>query len=244
MNTTNTFYSNDLFLTTRAELESTVISTLNAECTVAAGLDSMLRGFLVTNTPAEGETTDWELYCAVVGDIGAAWWDSVRLQLLSDWIDQDNETTEDTKWTDLPGFSKCQSGFSSFRQKVARQTGGFSFEVATKWKLQDFENAADPTSGFKVTTPKAIVEKVKKPAAGKSKAATAKGADIPSAESGATMLETLTGDIHLSEAAVLQALKAFPQLVTRPAIRRAFQAAVDTVDKKKAAKKATAKKAA
>lgn len=124
---------------------------------------------------------------------------------------------------------------------VAEKTGGTTYTLGrlTMSKILAGESYTAKLFEKKAKTPKletATGKKASQPAA--------EGAKITTPESGATALETMTGDIHSAKAALLEALKAFPELTMQKSVIQAFHAASKKADKLSAAKKASRKKAA
>lgn len=162
-------------------------------------------------------------YVSSVMVYAAQWWDDARFCLLADYQELHGDDADLPQWSELPGFNAVQSGFNSFRQKVSRQTGGLTFTVN---RLTPSKVLAGENSIPELQEPKQVPAKKQETAKSKATKRQAQGAPVDTAESGATTLEKVAGDRETAAAAIVQALKAYPDLITDKKVAAAIDRAI------------------
>lgn len=219
----------------RDTLRAAVFNVLNMGTSIAKQCDMLWREFC-RSLPADGEIEpEPSLYALAVAPFAVEWWNAARVQLIEDYETKNPDDSLPERWTDFADFAAIQSGFNSFRQKVARQTLGYTFTVDRTLTVAELN--AGETCGFALVEPAVQQDKAEKPTAkAKGKGRKAQGATMPTAESGATALETVTSNRGIAGKAIVDALAAFPDLVTDPAVAAAIKAALKTVAGRETAK--------
>lgn len=216
-------------------LKKAVIYALESFTSAAAQCDAIYSAYL--DTLAKPEDFKPVEFVQAIAPIACGWFQAHRVAV-AEYLGSG------AQWTDSADYAAIQSGFTSLRQKISRQTGGVTFQVkgrltvdailsgeVTAWELDTKKYDASKPAG-EVT------------ASGKSSSPAAAGADVPTAEGGATALESIVGDKHMAKAALLEILKAYPELANQKSVIQAFHTASNSAAKKSAAKKAADKKAA
>ena len=226
MDTFNTSIAHNGEIVSPDQVKRAVFTALRNASGFAATMDHIYREFCRISGDTDG-TVCVRKYVTCVMHYAAEWWDDARFCLLADYQEIHGEDCDLPQWAALPGFNAIQSGFNSFRQKVARQTGGITFTVN---RLTASKVLAGENSKPEIQEPKPARAKKQETASAKSSATkrAAEGASVDSAESGATTLEKVAGDRAMAAAAIVQALKAFPDLVTDKNVAAAIDRALAT----------------
>lgn len=215
------------------ELTSAIVYSLESFTSAAKQVDYIHAAYLETlASPADFKPV---LFASAVAPIACQWFDEKR-EAMADYLG------EGASWTDHEDFASVQSGFTSFVQKLARVNSFITFKVKNKTSVAKFLEGQRAEwcihdKGYSAKADKKVS------ATGKASSASADGATVATPTEGATMLETMTGDVHMAEAAILQALKAYPGLTLKKSIIQAFQTADTTARTASAARKVKNEKA-
>ncbi|PNV83822.1 MAG: hypothetical protein C0610_16725 [Desulfobacteraceae bacterium] len=189
-----------------------------------------------------GSSKAMDQFRATFGTAQLEWFTAASLQCVEEYLAADDDH-EMCSWEDLrlvwPAYDQVWKANHSAKKWCADKTGlAFGQSRLTMSKVLAGES-------YKVVVfpPKTAKDKKQITAAGKAAKGSAQGANIPTPESGATLLEQIDGDRSFAKAAVMQALKAFPEMAGDPDLQKAFQEAFDANQQRKAAKKSTKKSA-
>lgn len=215
-------------------LKKAVIYALESFTSAAAQCDAIYSAYL--DTLAKPEDFKPVEFVQAIAPIACGWFQAHRVAV-AEYLGSG------AQWTDSADYAAIQSGFTSLRQKISRQTGGVTFQV--KGRLTVDAILSGEVTAWELDTKKYDASKpAGETAAAKSSSPAAAGADVPTAEGGATALESIVGDKHMAKAALLEILKAYPELANQKSVIQAFHTASNSAAKKSAAKKAADKKAA
>lgn len=190
-----------------------------------------------------GAPNAFDQFIMTIGETMAETFTQVAVAEVEAYLaDDDNDCCE---WDKFRQISKRFDAFwlanHATKKWVAEKCGGktYTFNRLTMSKI--FAGESYTASIFEK---KKGGKKVSPTATAKSTGQKAEGAKVPNAIEGAIALETLTGDIHNAKNALLEILKAYPELANQKSVIQAFHSASTKAAKKSAAKKAADKKAA
>ena len=233
-------------ITSTSDLENAVFNALNLYTGAAKQVDIIRQTYLATLE--SGADFDPELFAKSVAVPALKWWNAVRFQIATELVEESDGTGNAPVWTDHPAMASAQSGFNSFRQKLARDNSGHGFAIKTKKDGDKFgqftpEQCADGAySSFKLVEPKAKEVKTgEETAKGKGSKRKAQGSQIVTPESGADTMAQLTGDIDHARTVLTDILEQFPQLVAEKKMQPVFDRAVKRAAKLSSAQTATDK---
>lgn len=222
-------------------LKEAVFTALNLATGYASQVQAIKNAYL--ETLAAPENFKPAEFVQGVAPIACEWFDSVRYELAEEYGQKEGDGKS---WADMAEYKAIQSGFTAFRQSVARETGGVTFKVSGRVSPQ--QALAGDTVSWELDAKRYEAKPEKKETAeGQNDAPSAGNDTAPEEKSEKFNGQKLAASLSESEArsALLNILNQYPELTTDSAVKNNFKRNFEKACKKIASlKKLASKKAA
>lgn len=227
-------------ITTTTELQSAVYAALNIATGYAKQIQAIKDAYMETLESAD-QFKPVE-FVNGVAPIACQWFDSVRFQLAEQYGESDTDS-----WAAMPEYKAIQSGFTAFRQSVARETGGVTFKVSSR--VNPTQSLAGDTVSWELDTKKYEAKGEKQDTADAKKNDAPSGEDSGETETSAEKFngQALVGSLDEKQArsVLLNILNQYPDLTMDKAVKDNYNRNFEKACKKAASlKKLVSKKAA